>query len=139
MPYCAAVTLVHGMPRLSHFTADAISQPDPAVARLMPLVQTHVRNPSPEVIARKLIFQGDCLVGVHLKNGEVLKQIAEHPKGCRENPLTAEERHTKFIDCVTPCLGDARTNEIYSILLEFSGLSAIDEVTRTFARNQGHS
>lgn len=138
MPYCAAVTLVDGMPRLSHFTPDAFVAPDPAVARLMPLVHTHVRNPSLDVIARKLIFGADCLVEVRLKNGEVLQQIAEHPKGCRENPLTAEERYTKFIDCVTPCLGEARTKEIYFKLLEFSGLSAIGEITRTFAQNRGN-
>ncbi|MGH8809042.1 MAG: MmgE/PrpD family protein [Noviherbaspirillum sp.] len=135
MPYCAAVTLAHGLPRLSHFSSDAISKPDPAVARLIPLVHTHVRNPSPEVIAKKLIFLGDCLVEVHLKNGEVLKEISEHPKGCSDNPLTANERRDKFLDCVTPRLSQDQALQLYSKLLKLSSLATIREVTPVFGRN----
>jgi 2-methylcitrate dehydratase PrpD len=137
MPYCAAVTLVHGMPTLSHFSQAAISNPDPAVTRLMPLVHKHVRVPSPEVLAKKLIFICDCLVEIHLKSGEVLRQIVEHPKGCSDNPMTAEERRGKFFDCVGPRLGDVRTNALYSTLLQFSRLESILDVALTFKKPEG--
>lgn len=135
MPYCAAVTLVHGLPRLSHFSQEAIAAPDPEVARLMPLVHTHIRNPSPEVLAKNLIFLGDCLVEVHLNNGEVLKEISEHPKGCVDNPLTIDERRDKFLDCVTARMSQGEALQLYSKLLNLSSLETIREVTPVLGGN----
>ncbi|HJV82034.1 MmgE/PrpD family protein [Noviherbaspirillum sp.] len=132
MPYCAAVTLVDGMPTLAHFTQRAVTEPEPAVARLLPLVHTHVRDPSPEVLAKRLIFQGDCLVEVHLRSGEVLKQIAEHPKGCKENPLTPDERRAKFLDCVREQMDEAGAMQLYGDLLDLFHLEAIDGITSSF-------
>lgn len=134
MPYCAALTLVHGMPTLAHFDPAAVAHPDPAVERLLPLVRKHVRNPSPEVLSRKLIFVGDCLVEIHLRDGSVLHEIAEHPKGCRENPLTAEERRTKFLDCSVPVLGQARAESIYAELQGIYRLESTNGITRALGR-----
>jgi 2-methylcitrate dehydratase PrpD len=120
MPYCAAVTLVHGVPRPEHFTAEAVAHPDPAVARLLPLVHKHVREPSPAVLARHLAFIGDCLVSIRMETGETLNEITEHPKGCRDNPLTAQERHRKFKDCASPVLGEAEAEQLEARLLRLS-------------------
>lgn len=81
-------------------------------------------------------LQADCVVEVRLKNGEVLRQVAEHTKGCRDNPLIAEERCAKFVDGAATCQSEARAMETYSKLLEFCGMPLINEVTLTFAQNQ---
>lgn len=130
MSYCAAIALVHGVPRLYHFTPQAVSSPDPSVARLLPLVHSYVREPSPE--SRKLIFGGDCYVEIHTRQGEVLKQIALHPKGCSDNPLTTEERRNKFLDCVTPRLGEVWAKQLYSRLQDISRIATISEITPAF-------
>ncbi|HVL77160.1 MAG TPA: MmgE/PrpD family protein, partial [Noviherbaspirillum sp.] len=128
MPYCAAVTLVHGMPTLAHFSAQAIATPHPQVARLLPLVHTHVRTPTPAVLAKQLIFQGDCLVEVRLRNGEVLREVWEHPKGCADNPLTADERWGKFVECASVRLGEEQATRLYEKLLALFNLPSIAEL-----------
>ncbi|HJV82026.1 MmgE/PrpD family protein [Noviherbaspirillum sp.] len=127
MPYCAAVSLVHGIPRLSHFMPEAVSQPDPMVARLMPLVHTFVRDPTEGT--RKLPFGGDCYVEIRLKDGEVLKQIAEYPKGCTDNPLTVEERRIKFLDCAATRLEEARAAQLYSSVGTLFRTESIADIT----------
>jgi 2-methylcitrate dehydratase PrpD len=125
LPYCAAVALVHGLPRLAHFTPEAVRRPAAAVAALMPRVHKHVRVPTEAVLARRLAFIGDCLVRVTLKDGQVLETITEHPKGCRENPLTGAERHAKFIDCAAPALGEARAASLEQALLGLSRQASV--------------
>ncbi len=132
MPYCAAVTLVHGLPRLPHFSPEAVARPHPQVARLMPLVHKHVRQPSPEVLAKKLIFVGDCLVEIRLKDGTLLSAIAEHPKGCADNPLTAEERRTKFFDCAGEYLAPERTPGLFAALLDLRHAGTIAGLAQVF-------
>lgn len=123
MAYCAAVALVHGVPRLSHFSPEAFIHPDPVVARIVPLVESIVRNPTPET--RMLPFGGDCYVEVRLRGGEVLSEVAAYPKGCVENPLTSEERRIKFLDCATARLGGAGATRLYESLLRLSRLPSI--------------
>lgn len=134
MTYCAAVALVHGVPRLSHFTPEALSNPGSLIEHFLPLVEMHIREATPETA--NLPFGADCLVQFRMASGEVLEHIAEYPKGCDENPLTSDERCEKFLDCATARLGRTQAISVYSKLLGFVRLGALGEVTSSLRKNQ---
>ncbi|MGH8807060.1 MAG: MmgE/PrpD family protein [Noviherbaspirillum sp.] len=134
MTYCAALALVHGLPRLPHFTPEALSNPGPLIERLLPLVDMHIREATPE--SANLPFGADCLVQLRMTSGEVLEHIAEYPKGCSENPLTSDERREKFLDCAAIRLSEAYAMSVYSKLHGFARLTAIGELTSALRKNQ---
>lgn len=128
MTYCAGLALRHGVPRLPHFTPEALANPDPDVARLLSLVTMCVREGKPEDAS--LPFGADCLVRLRLASGEVLEHVAGFPKGCDANPLTDDERRIKFLDCATPRLGQTQAADMYSRLRAFSALESMECVGR---------
>lgn len=130
MHYCAAVALVEGVPRLSHFADDAIFAA--ATRRLMPLVRMHIREPSPE--AATLPWGGDALVRIRLASGAVHETTVLYPKGCARNPLSDVEQHMKFVDCASRSLDAAKTEALYRGLLSFSKTTDIRQITAYLRR-----
>lgn len=135
MNYCAAVALVDGVPCMSHFSPAAFQNnaaANPEVERLLKHVSMYEREAPPDTTA--LPFGTDCIVRISTKRGEVLEHIAKYPKGSRENPLTPEEQRTKFSDCAAAHLDKEKAPHVYSRLLDFTNLEAIDSVTQTFRK-----
>ena len=124
MNYCAAVALVHGVPRMSHFDEAALA--DPQVTRLLSLVHMHVREILSETVA--LPWGGDCLARISSLDGSTIEHRAIYPKGCQQNPLTPTQQRDKFIDCShgnVPGMGAAA---LFEKLSNFSRLVSLREV-----------
>jgi 2-methylcitrate dehydratase PrpD len=124
MNYCAAVALVHGTPRMSHFAEAALT--DPHIARLLPLVRMHVREILPEAAA--LPWGGDCLARITFVDGNAIEQITMYPKGCQQNPLTPAQQRSKFIDCAHGKAGGMDAAVLFDKLSNFSRLGSLQEV-----------
>jgi 2-methylcitrate dehydratase PrpD len=125
MNYCAALAIAEGLPRLSHFTHDAIFAAGPR--QLLPLVRMHIREPSLE--AAKLPWGGDALVKVTLRSGVVLESVSAYPKGCSQNPLSTIEQRMKFLDCTSSALDEGKAETLYRLLRDFSKLKDIRQIT----------
>ncbi|MFL9877041.1 MmgE/PrpD family protein [Herbaspirillum rhizosphaerae] len=124
MNYCAAVTLVHGVPRMHHFAEPALA--DAEVARLLPLVHMHVRETLPE--AASLPWGGDCLARITFAEGSVIEHRAVYPKGCPQNPLSPAQQRDKFMDCANGNVTGRNAAALFEKLRNFSRLASLQDV-----------
>jgi 2-methylcitrate dehydratase PrpD len=125
MNYCAAVALLYGVPRLQHFTMEALQ--DPLLKPLLPLVHMHVRAADADSAA--LPWGGDCVGRISLRDGRQLEQHVTYPKGCREYPLTTTEHHGKFIDCTAGYAKDIDPEKLYAAVSKLSRITTLQDIT----------
>ncbi|MFS2160358.1 MmgE/PrpD family protein [Pseudomonas sp. Pseusp122] len=125
MNFCAAVALLDGAPRLGHFSDAALLRPE--IQQLMPKVHRHEQQVSPQ--AAQLPWGGDCLARIALKDGRTLEQYWSYPKGCPQNPLSAEEQWQKFSDCAAGNVGDQALRPLFDALCGFSRLPGLEVLT----------
>ncbi|MCS3469062.1 2-methylcitrate dehydratase PrpD [Pseudomonas sp. JUb42] len=125
MNFCAAVALLDGSPRLGHFSDATLLRPD--IQQLMPKVHRHEQQVSPQ--AAQLPWGGDCLARIALQDGRTLEQHWSYPKGCPQNPLSAEEQWQKFSDCAAGNIGDQALRPLFDALCGFSRLPGLDILT----------
>ncbi len=55
-------------------------------------------------------------VRLHLSTGAVYARTVNHVAGTVENPMSAQQVHTKTVDVMRPCLGDQRSDEVTAAL-----------------------
>lgn len=124
MNYCAAVALVYGVPRMNHFTEEALA--DAAIMDLLSLVHMHVRDTLPETAA--LPWGGDCLARIVLTDGRLIEHRAIYPKGCQQNPLTEKQQRDKFSDCAQGNTAEADAAALFEKFSNFSRLGKLQDV-----------
>ena len=73
-----------------------------------------------------------CIVQLYLKNGRILKQRTDTPKGCPGNPLTSEERYQKLLACCPETLVSKLLGEVEG-LHHASDMSSLIQVLKTGA------
>lgn len=73
-----------------------------------------------------------CIVQLYLKNGRILKQRTDTPKGCPGNPLTSEERYQKLLACCPETLVSKLLGEVER-LHHASDMSSLIQVLKTGA------
>lgn len=117
MNYCGAVAIRDGVPRLGHFTRDALARQE--LRELLPLITMHPKVPSPE--AAELPWKGDAVVSVRFANGETHAADSLYPKGCNQNPLTPEELRRKFLDCANRAVSGEAAESLYQRFVGFGG------------------
>ncbi|MFB3092484.1 MAG: MmgE/PrpD family protein [Dehalococcoidia bacterium] len=89
--YCMAVSLVHGRPRLHHFTDEAVH--DPKVRAVMDRITWEAtEQPTKEV-------PSPSAVTITLDSGQEVSHRAKYEKGHPGNPLTQQELDGKFAEC----------------------------------------
>lgn len=91
VPYCVAVALVHGTPRMHHFTDAAVK--DPKISLVLDKVSLHWD----EQATRDSHLPST--VRMTLVDGRQIKQRTAVGKGHASNPMTRQELDEKFIDC----------------------------------------
>ncbi len=126
MNYCAALALVRGIPRMSHFTEKALT--DGEVMRLLPLVHMHVREILPET--ESLPWGGDCLARITLVDGKVIEHRAVYPKGCPQNPLTEDQQRQKFTECARNNTSGMDAEALFEKFSNFSRVGKLDNLLR---------
>jgi 2-methylcitrate dehydratase PrpD len=126
MNYCAAVVLMDGVPRMAHFTEDAIANLSPAMTRLLSLVHMHPKQAAPAAAA--LPWGGDCMARITLAGGRQIEQQAMYPKGCQQNPLTEQEQREKFLDCARGKASKTDADALFDKLKSFSRAEVLQDV-----------
>ena len=120
--YCVACALQYGEVGLEQFERTAMT--DAAVRSLMEKIS--VRQDK-DVQA---IYDADSTklaskVVVELKNGDIVEETVEYPKGDPANPMTLEDSRDKFCSLVIPVLGDNRAQQLANLV---GGLENVDDL-----------
>ncbi len=66
------------------------------------------------------------LLKVKLKNGRIIEEYVDTPKGEPENPLSIEELKKKFISLTTENIGKERAEKLFHEVMEIDGKKEID-------------
>jgi len=129
LPYCLAVTLADGAPRIDHFTAAAIGRAD-----LLPLMERVTMHIAPELRADKMSGGGAerAWIEVRLADGTTSRAAVRAPRGHPRAPLTAEELRDKFIACAGDALTPAQADSALAMLADLESLGRIDTLTAAF-------
>ena len=124
LPYCVAVALLDGCGAIAQFEDSRVARDD--VQRLMQRVR---------VTADDAMAQGEGRFGVELRttlrDGRVLVESLDVPRGHPGRPLSQAELGTKFMGCVAPVLGEAQAARALSAIGELErldGISALVEL-----------
>ena len=124
LPYCVAVALLDGCGAIAQFEDSRVARDD--VQRLMQRVR---------VTADDAMAQGEGRFGVELRttlrDGRVLVESLDVPRGHPGRPLSHAELGTKFMGCVAPVLGEAQAARALSAIGELErldGISALVEL-----------
>jgi 2-methylcitrate dehydratase PrpD len=116
LPYCAAVAIIFGKPKLSHFDEQIIC--DERIRRLINKTEVKLSEDIdklyPQKWPSKVIIEG---VSNHFE------EYVEYPKGDFENPASDELLIEKFQELVTPFLGENRTKNLIDTILDIDQLS----------------
>ena len=90
IPYSAAIALWTGKAGIAEFAEPYVSNTD-----ILDLTKRVNVIPNEE-LSRLVPDKRVAIVNVHMRNGNVLTEKVEYPKGEPENPLTLEEKMAKF-------------------------------------------
>lgn len=110
MQYCIARALTQDVLRLTDFTPQAVG--DPHIRALLPRISMEVMPPEEENASLRPSHRARLT----LTSGQVMEARRAHARGTLAEPFSAAERHAKFLDCVTPHLGERRTEEAWLAL-----------------------
>lgn len=121
LPYCVAVALAYGPPRLEHFAPPWLS--DRTVLDLLARVEIHV---SPEM-DRLYPQLWPARVEVVTDRGERFAAEARFARGDPEHPLGRDEVEAKFMACAPRCLGEG---EARVLLANLWGVEAVTDMGR---------
>ena len=91
IPYSVAIALWTGKAGIAEFAEPYVSNPD-----ILALTQKVDVDPDDE-LSSLVPDKRVAIVHVFMRNGDVLKERIEYPKGEPENPLTPEENMEKFL------------------------------------------
>ena len=111
MPYIGAWTLIHGAPSLATFTEKAID--DAAVKALSTKISHHVDAE----FADELLHSPGRVV-VTMKNGERREKKVWYASGTVQNPMSAAQIESKFMDCATHALRKEKARRLYAWLAD---------------------
>jgi 2-methylcitrate dehydratase PrpD len=123
LPYCAAVTLVHGQIDLADLTA---SVGEPEVERLAESVTNFALEPG-----ARSDFAGEVIV--RLKNGETRRQLVEHPLGTPGRPMSEADVLSKYRENAALGLGDGEVAELERSVLDLESLTTLEPITGLLA------
>ena len=91
IPYSAVIALWTGKAGIAEFAEPYVNNPD-----ILDLTQ-RVNIIPDEELSRLVPDKRVAIVNVYMRNGDVLTEKVEYPKGEPENPLTPEENLAKFL------------------------------------------
>ncbi|HZV52889.1 MAG TPA: MmgE/PrpD family protein [Candidatus Dormibacteraeota bacterium] len=107
LPYVAAIALVEGRVGLEHFRPERIT--DRSLWALMDRVEC-INDPA---LDRRHPPSWPAWVEVRTKEGAILRQEVENPRGDPANPLTEAELLEKFADCADGAFDERRREELW--------------------------
>ncbi len=120
LPYCVAAAMADMKLDLSSF--DFSVPPDPMIielaSRCRVVVDPELENLYPERWA--------AVIEVKLKNGRVIKDRTDFPRGDPENPASAEDIRNKFIQLSSLVWNSEKVNQTLELLETLENLDRVD-------------
>jgi 2-methylcitrate dehydratase PrpD len=124
MEFCMAVAAVEGAPGVGHFTDAWVSEP--RVEALIRRVAFTTRDdlavlPAADAVPAEVV--------VHLRDGRIVSRKVTVPAGDPRNPMGADERRVKFVQCAAALLGDAGADRLWQRLEGLDGETSVRALT----------
>lgn len=120
LPYVVCSALVHGSVRLDAFSPQRLA--DPRVRELMTCLELEV---DPESNAR-FPQQRAAMITVETVDGRVLEHFQPTRKGDPDQPLTDAELTAKYVELVSPVIGEDRADALLRSLWSLEEVSSTD-------------
>ncbi|MEC8371986.1 MAG: MmgE/PrpD family protein [Pseudomonadota bacterium] len=124
MQYCVALGLVQDHLRIADFAPEVVFRPE--IRDLIPRITMEALPAE----AEKTGMPPDHEVSVRLKDGRVLETTRAHPRGTIYDPLDADDRKAKYIDCVLGKLDDAAAEDLQGLLAAFETVEDLDTIMK---------
>lgn len=128
LEYCVARALVSDEVRLKHFNAESVAEPQ--VRDLTEKMKWVEKYPLP-VMGTPEGF-GTKSVTVRMKDGKKYEKEVLIAKGMPQNPLSVQELQTKFRDCASIYLDNAKVEKCLAFLTELENLESPSERKKGF-------
>jgi 2-methylcitrate dehydratase PrpD len=126
IPYTVAAALVRGDVSLDTFTAEMIN--DPEILRMAQKVTSGVDEQIEKQGARGIAPE---IVEIRTTGGGTYRRCVEHVRGSPAAPMTAEELHDKFVQCIAYAakpIPDEVAEELYTVIGRLEHLDDISEM-----------
>jgi 2-methylcitrate dehydratase PrpD len=129
LPYCVATLLLEGDVFVDQFRDDMIADPARmALARKVEVIE------DPKITALGSKFRHKVSVAVHLKDGTVLEETVEAPRGSEQTFATAADIQAKFVKLTRRVLPQAQIDRIMNLVLDVENLHDISVLIKALAR-----
>jgi 2-methylcitrate dehydratase PrpD len=128
LPYCVATLLLDGDVFVDQFTEDMVA--DPARMALSTRVSTHE---DPAITARGPRYRHMVRVEVKLKDGTVMQETREAPRGSEASFASAEDVIAKFRKLAERRIGHAQADAIVEQVMGLERLDSVDGLLRSLA------
>ena len=128
LPYCVATLLLEGDVFVDQFSDALIA--DPARMALSTRVSTHE---DPAITARGSRYRHMVRVEVKLKDGTVMQETREAPRGSEDSFATAEDVIAKFRKLAERRIGNAQVDDIVEQVMGLERLGTMDGLMRSLA------
>jgi 2-methylcitrate dehydratase PrpD len=129
LSYCVATLLLEGDVFVDQFREDMVADP----ARMALASKVEVRE-DPKITALGSKFRHKVSVAVHLKDGTVLEETVEAPRGSEKNFPTAADIEAKFVKLTRRVLPQGQSDRIMEMALNVENLPDIGALTKALAR-----
>jgi aconitate decarboxylase len=129
LPYCAATLLLEGDVFVDQFRDDMVA--DPARMALASKVQV-VEDPRITALGSK--FRHKVSVAVHLKDGTVLEETVEAPRGSEQNFAPRSDIEAKFVKLARNVLPQSNIDRIMALVLDLENLHDMSVLIKALAR-----
>lgn len=126
--YVIARALMDGVVSLTHFTDDAIGEPE-----VRALLQNVDAQPDPHA-RMDTAEHFYARVRVQTKSGEVLESFVDRPVGRdRDHPLPNGALEAKFMDCARQVQDDRSTQDVLKLILTLEHVDRISQISELLA------
>jgi len=129
LSYCVATLLLEGDVFVDQFSEDKVADP----ARMALAEKVEVRE-DPSITALGSKYRHKVSVAVHLKDGTVLEETVEAPRGSEKTFASAADVQAKFVKLAARTLKRAQVDEIMGLVLELDRLADVGALTKALAR-----
>jgi len=129
LSYCVATLLIEGDVFVDQFTEAKVADPQ----RMALAEKVDVRE-DPKITALGSKFRHKVSVAVHLKDGVVLSETVEAPRGSEKSFAGASDVEAKFVKLASRVLPRAQVDKVMGFVLDIDRLSEIGALAAALVR-----
>ncbi|MEM3759888.1 MAG: MmgE/PrpD family protein [Candidatus Bathyarchaeia archaeon] len=131
LPYCVAVAIYDGDIGVEQFSEERIKNKD-----IISLIQK-VKVVADEELDKFLPEAQPAIVEIYTKDGRILMQRVDHPKGSCQNPLTDSDVERKFQSLAYNVMTYERMDEIIKAIYKLEDITQLSDFMELLTFNHG--